>query len=75
MNDIQEFLRQFTQEPHTIIEIINALKEKGLTDEEAASEFKTYEKSIPLAGFDQHFPFEFEESDIKSVQNENPLQR
>lgn len=58
MNDIQDFLKQFTQTPHTIKEIFDALKEKGLTYEEADKEYKIYEKSIRLAGFDEHFPFE-----------------
>ena len=61
MMDIQAFLREFTQQPHTIREILDAVQDKGLSEEEAEKEFRLYEKSIPLAGFDQHFSFEFEE--------------
>lgn len=54
MNDIQKFLREYTQETHTIREILNALMDKGLSQDEADKEFKIYEKSIRLAGFDEH---------------------
>lgn len=53
MNSIQVFLREYTQEAHTIREIFNALISKGLSEKEAAEEFKKYEKSIPQADFDE----------------------
>lgn len=35
MMDMQAFLREFTQQPHIIREILDALQDKGLSEEEA----------------------------------------
>ena len=46
MMDIQAFLREFTQQPHTIREIIDALQDKGLSEEEAEKELRKARKNI-----------------------------
>lgn len=54
MADMQKFLYEYTREVHTIKEIINALMEKGLTEEEADNEFKIFDSKFKKAGFDMH---------------------
>lgn len=54
MEDIQKFLYEYTQETHTIREILIALEEKGLTEEEVKIEFKKWSKSTKVEGFDEH---------------------
>ena len=58
MRDMQSFLESYMTTTHTLREIVLALMDKGLTEDEAEAEMKKFIKTHRQMGTDEHLQYE-----------------